>query len=170
MEKQTGDTRGQPPSINDTNRAEEQRQLGYHKRILLVGGCFATLAVIPGVVTSAVTASQMGSDRQIRAMMLGSLIFAAAGFVLGVAIMCLVAPRAFLTGPVGRPWMKLIGTKSVLVARIACLLLGLVVTLILVGVWIGFLNKSHQTGQFTATRGDHREVIRWVCQRLSHDR
>jgi len=141
MEKQTEDTRGQPPFINDTNRAEEQRQVGYHKRILLVGGCFAALAVIPGLVTSAIVASQMESYRQIRAMMLGSLIFAAEGFVLGVAIMCLVAPRAFLTGPVGRPWMKLIGTKSVLVARIACLLLGLVVTFILVLVWIGFLNK-----------------------------
>src|SRR5262249_7199247 len=102
MEKQTEDTRGQPPFINDTNRAEEQRQVGYHKRILLVGGCFAALAVIPGLVTSAIVASQMESYRQIRAMMLGSLIFAAEGFVLGVAIMCLVAPRAFLTGPVGR--------------------------------------------------------------------
>jgi hypothetical protein len=40
---------------------------------------------------------------------------------------CLFAPREFLTGPVGQKWMKLIGTKSVLVARIVCLIFGLIV-------------------------------------------
>jgi hypothetical protein len=34
------------------------------------------------------------------------------------------------------PLMKLIGTRSVLVARIACLLLGLIVTVPLVGLLI----------------------------------
>jgi hypothetical protein len=44
-----------------------------------------------------------------------------------MALACLFAPHDFLTGPVGKRWMKLIGTKSVPVARLACGLFGLVV-------------------------------------------
>ena len=73
-----------------------------------------------------------------KGIVLVPLMYGASGFFFGMAIMCLVAPQGFLTGPVGQPWMKLIGTKSVRVARIACFLFGLVVTipLVLIGLVI----------------------------------
>jgi hypothetical protein len=88
----------------------------------------------PVLITSVVVASDVKSGNDIRGIILAPIMYGAGGFFFGMAIMCLVAPRAFLTGPVGAPWMKLIGTKNVLVARIACLLFGLVVTLPLVGI------------------------------------
>ena len=54
-------------------------------------------------------------------------MFGAVGLVFGVAVACLFAPSSFLTSSVGQKWMKLIGTKSVLAARIVCLILALLI-------------------------------------------
>jgi hypothetical protein len=113
---------------------EAQRHANYHKRIVLVGGCFAAIGAVLGLITSAIVASDVKADHDIRSIIVVPLMYSVGGFVFGMALMCLVAPRAFLTGPVGAPWMKLIGTKSVLVARIVCFLFGLVVTIPLVGI------------------------------------
>jgi hypothetical protein len=132
--KQIADTAGALPAAGNSADVEVQRYARYHKRIVFVGGCFAALGAVLGLITSVLMASEVKSGRDIRGVILAPLLYGAGGFVFGMAIMCLFAPRAFLTGPVGAPWMKLIGTRNVLVARITCLLLGLVVTLPLVGL------------------------------------
>ena len=132
--KQMADTAGAVPSAGDPADAESRHHAKYHKRIVFVGGCFAAVGVVLGLITSAVVASDVKSGRDIRGIVLAPVTFGAGGFVFGMAVMCLVAPREFLNGPVGAPWMKLIGTKNVLAARIVCLLFGLVVTAPLVGI------------------------------------
>ena len=49
---------------------------------------------------------------------------------------------AFYQSPVGRKWMKLIGTRSVMAARIVCLLLTLLVVALVTGVSLLLLNKE----------------------------
>jgi hypothetical protein len=54
-------------------------------------------------------------------MIVGPPIFmTVAGFCFGVAAACLFAPSSFLLGPLGRKWMKFIGTQSVPLARLVC--------------------------------------------------
>ena len=60
-------------------------------------------------------------------VLLAPLLFGAAGCLFGAAVGCLFAPGDFLAGPIGRKWMDMIGTKNVVVARIVCLIFGLVV-------------------------------------------
>ena len=132
--RQIADTANSAPQTADPSDADAARHARYHRKIVFVGGCFAALGVVLGLLTSVVVASDAKSGKDIKGVILAPVMYGAGGFVFGMALMCLVAPRAFLTGPVGRPWMKLIGTKSVAVARIACLLFGLVVTAPLVGI------------------------------------
>jgi hypothetical protein len=47
---------------------------------------------------------------------LGCMLGATVGAILG----CLLAPRDFLHGPLGRKWLSFIGTENVLVARVVC--------------------------------------------------
>jgi hypothetical protein len=141
--EQLADTAGSCPPAGDPAEPEARRHANYHKQIVFVGGCFAALGVVVGLLTAAAAASDAKSGGDGRGIILAPVMFGAGGFVFGMAIMCLVAARAFLTGPVGAPWMKLIGTKDVLVARIACLLFGLVVTVPLagIGLLIAFMKK-----------------------------
>ena len=132
--RQISDTANATPPAGDPADADVQHHSRYHRRIVFVGGCFAALGVILGLITSVVMASDVKSGKDMKGVILAPVMYGAGGFVFGMAIMCLVAPRAFLTGPVGRPWMKLIGTERVLVARIVCLLFGLIVTIPLVGL------------------------------------
>jgi hypothetical protein len=142
--EQLADTAGSGPSAGDPAEPEAQRHANYHKRIVFVGGCFAALGVVLGLLAAAAVASDPKSGGDARGILLVPVIYGAGGFVFGMAIMCLVAPRAFLTGPVGAPWMKMIGTKDVLMARIACLLFGLVVTIPLVGMGLLIALAKHR--------------------------
>lgn len=99
-----------------------------------VGCAFAILGVLVGLFTSAVVASDVKSAKDVKGLLLVPVLYGAGGFVFGMALTCLMAPRSFLTGPVGRPWMKLIGTQNVAVARVVCLLFGLLVTAPVVGM------------------------------------
>jgi hypothetical protein len=128
------DTASAPPPPGDPADPQGQRHARYHKRIVAVASCFAVLGVILGLLTAVMMVSNAKSGEGTRGVLLAPVIYGVGGFVFGMTIMCLFAPRAFLTGPVGEPWMKLIGTRSVLVARIACLLFGLVVLTPVVGL------------------------------------
>src|SRR5262245_44967974 len=105
--KQIADTASSTTLAGDPADAEAARHARYHRRIVFVGGCFAALGVMFGLITSVVVASDAKSGRDIKGVILAPVMYGAGGFVFGMALMCLVAPRAFLTGPVGRPWMKL---------------------------------------------------------------
>ena len=111
-----------------------QRHSAYHKRIILVSSVFGILGAAIGIIASIALAVDAKSGKDIKGVLLTPFMFGAGGLLFGVAVACLFAPRDFLTGPLGKKWMKLIGTKSVLVARIVCLIFGLVILAPFVGI------------------------------------
>lgn len=115
------------PPLSENADADERQHAHYHRRIVFVAACFAAVGLLLGVVLSIVIATTEEAGHATGQLILSPVIFGVAGFVFGTAVMCFFAPEEFLTGPAGAPWMKLIGTESVAVARIACLLFGLVI-------------------------------------------
>jgi ABC-type Fe3+ transport system permease subunit len=96
----------------------------------VIGGCLGVALVIGYVL---LLQSEPGRRFDFR-ILLVPLALAAFGHFLGVAMACAFAPQTFLTGPLGRKWMKLIGTKSPLLARIVCFLLPMLTIAIVAGV------------------------------------
>ena len=117
-----------------------RRHSGYHKRIVLVSCIFGVLGAVPGIIFLVVAAGVAKAGNDLIGLLFAPFMFGAAGLLFGVAVACLFAPRDFLTGPLGEKWMKLIGTKSVLVARIVCLIFGLIIMapFVAVGLVVAF--------------------------------
>jgi hypothetical protein len=136
--KQLADSVDSAPPPGGPTEAETPWDARYHRKIVFVAGFLAFLGSLLGVIISGMMANDAKSGKDVKGIILVPLLFGAAGFMSGMAMMCLVAPRTFLTGPIGRQWMKLIGTESVVVARITCLLFGSVVTAPLVGLGVLF--------------------------------
>src|SRR5260370_14925080 len=139
--KQISDAAGTPP-VSDADDAHAQRHTKCRNWIVIVGICFAAVGLALGLLFALVIAGDLKSGRELRVMLVAPIACGVGGFMFGTSVMCLFAPRAFLTGPIGGPWMKLIGTRSVPVARIACGIFGVVVTGVLVG--IGLLVATHK--------------------------
>jgi hypothetical protein len=97
----------------------------YHRRIVVIAGCCGAIAAIGGAVAALLQPPDAKDFLKVLLMM--PPMFAVIGILEGVAVACLFAPREFLSGPVGQKWMSLIGTKSVIGARITCALLVLAV-------------------------------------------
>lgn len=95
----------------------------YQKRMKRVATVAAVVGAVLGVLVVAALLLTGRIDKVIR-LLFSPILFAGSGYMTGVAAVCLFAPRPFLTGPVGRPWMKMIGTKSVVVMRVMCGLIG----------------------------------------------
>jgi hypothetical protein len=135
--QQIVDTASTAPDVGNLADAEARGHARYHHRIVMVGCVFAVLGVMLGLIPAGGILSGEMSGR-ISGIVMAPLMFGAGGFVFGMALMCMVAPTAFLNGPVGRPWMTLIGTRSPVVARIACAIFGLMVAspLVLIGILI----------------------------------
>ncbi|HIJ73635.1 MAG TPA: hypothetical protein HPP83_05980 [Candidatus Hydrogenedentes bacterium] len=102
--------------------ADAPRQASYHKRIVAVSVLFGLMGAALGVYLIVVAVGEQKAQEGAGKVLLAPLAFAAGGLFFGVSLMCLLAPRSFLTGPVGQKWMKLIGTQSTAVARVACFL------------------------------------------------
>ncbi len=118
----------------------------YHRRIVRVGGAFAVIGVSVGVFSSAVLVIRGGFGIGIGAILVTPPAYGAGGFLYGMAVACLFAPRAYLAGPAGQRWMRLIGTESVAVARVVCFLFWLIVTIPAV-VWVFLLVWLYPTGR-----------------------
>jgi hypothetical protein len=131
------------PATGDLGEGEARRHAKYHYRIVIGACVFAALGAILGVagMVGVFTLAKPGTDGhhgRIGGLLLAPFTFSVAGFVFGMAMMCLIAPTDFLNGPVGRPWMDKIGTRSPAVARVACAIFGLMVTapLVALGIFI----------------------------------
>lgn len=97
------------------------RDARYHRRIVIVGTCFGavssaltTIVTVRFLIPSLFTISGIF---RLWAAILGSAII---GFTFGLAVMVLFAPTGFLSGKVGRRWLKLAGTDSPTTARTLC--------------------------------------------------
>lgn len=92
----------------------------YHKRIVIIAGICGVITAIGGTVECAI---ETKTGREMKLLLFSPFIFGTIGTLFGVAAACLFAPRAFLEGPVGSKWMGLIGTRSIVVARVVCAIL-----------------------------------------------
>jgi hypothetical protein len=127
------DTAITAPDVGHLDGVEARRHARYHYLIVIVGCFFGALGAILGIV-AAMGVVANPNPRPTRGVLVAPVMFGVGGFAFGMAIACLFAPTAFLTGPVGRPWLNMIGTQSPTLARIACAVFGLIVTVPLVGI------------------------------------
>jgi hypothetical protein len=90
----------------------------FHRFIIILSGlCGVVLAV---VFTFVIFALRPEGQPFPPKYLLAPAIFFMFGVISGVSVSCTFAPSSFLNGPAGRKWMKLIGTESVVVARLVC--------------------------------------------------
>ena len=124
------------PEADAVGKAGESadRHVSQHGRIASLGGLFGALGAVLGLIFAGMAPGDPASGKGTGEVLLAPLLFGAAGCLFGAAIGCLFAPRDFLAGPLGRKWMEMIGTKNVVVARMVCLLFGLVVAAPVVGL------------------------------------
>jgi len=105
---------------------DRPKHAAYHKRIVKLAIIFGIVGAVGGAVAAVFAAVGPRVERNHRAIILAPVLFGIGGAFFGTAIACLIAPSDFLTGPVGQKWMKLIGTRNVLVARLVCALVALI--------------------------------------------
>lgn len=122
-------------SAVERSGADGDRHTTYHRRIVWTAG-LAGAAGAAGGLAFTIAALQGPPTPDGAKVWLGPVMFGAAGLLVGAAVACALAPRAFLTGPIGEKWMRLIGTRSVPVARGVCLAVALVVTLPIIGLGV----------------------------------
>jgi len=106
----------------------------YQTWIVRVGFIFGFVGLIAGGIATASLANDANDPIHPTELVRLPLLGGASGFFLGMSIMCAVAPKEFMTGPIGQKWMRLIGTKNVLVARIACIVFGVLGLAVMAGL------------------------------------
>ena len=112
--------------IVDPSRVEPVPHTPYHRRIVAVGIVCTIGAGVLGTIGLVLEGAPSGRTEDLRTWAAFPLVFAAMSMFFGVSVSCLFAPRAFLTSPAGRKWLRLIGTENILVARAVCLALMLI--------------------------------------------
>ncbi len=76
----------------------------------------------------------------LRPLIMAPFTMGGAGYFLSLALACFLVPNSFLTGPFGQHYLEMIGTRNVTVARVACLLVALLIGVPLLGLTVlGFL-------------------------------
>jgi hypothetical protein len=119
-------------AVRATGTAGEKHAT-YHRQIVLTGAACGVLGLVPAGILMTAMSNEAGGELSVHdlaALIAVPLGAVAVGFCLGVALACLFAPASFLTGPVGRKWMRFIGARSVLSARVVCFFVVLVLGLV----------------------------------------
>jgi hypothetical protein len=102
----------------------------WHRRIVAFGVGFGILGLLLGTGILLELARNPGcgdpANQPLGKVLVVPLLTGIVGPCFGVATACLFAPRSFLEGPLGRKWLRLIGTRKVLAARLVCFLVDLV--------------------------------------------
>jgi hypothetical protein len=117
-----------PAALKAAGNEASQHQT-YHRRVVSFGAMFGVVGVLLGIPVVAELYRETGgnpNEHEVLGLIAAPMGTGVAGACFGVAMACLFAPRTFLEGPMGKKWMKLIGTKSVSSARLVCFLVGLV--------------------------------------------
>jgi hypothetical protein len=113
---------------------DASRHISVHRRIVAVSLVFGLIGAAAGVAMIVLGASGAAPRKDGQSFLLAPFLFAAMGSVLGAASSIAFVPNSFLAGPMGQKWMRLIGTNSLLVARIVCSIF-LILTLAIVSVF-----------------------------------
>ncbi len=104
---------------------------GYGTQIRRFQVIFAIPGVILGLGGSIYGLMHISEIESVKAwvgVLVAPFSLGAAGSALGMCLACAAAPTEYLKGPSGEKWMSMIGTQNVTVARIACLVLGVLIT------------------------------------------
>jgi drug/metabolite transporter (DMT)-like permease len=117
-----------------------QRHISIHRRILAVGVVSALIGVALGIGMIILDGTSTARTKDGANILLAPLMFSMMGGILGTSTAIAFVPSAFLRGPMGQKWMRLVGTGSVLVARAVCLIffilsLGIVALMAVIG-WL----------------------------------
>jgi hypothetical protein len=132
-EKVPGDLRGETSlfSPGKCGPADDDWSLTksapYGRRIIQASVASGVLGVLFGLAFLVMLIGEADTVRRLKAAIFAPILFGLTGGLLGSCMACVFAPRNFLTGPAGRYWMKRIGTGNPTVARVVCLILGLLV-------------------------------------------
>jgi hypothetical protein len=122
------------------NEAVSSQDVAYHKRLVRLAGSFGVTGLLVGIF-----AWVPELQREVRGDMSGSRFMAyliapimglIGGILFGVSMACLFAPARFFESSLGERLMRLVGTKSVVLARIVSMIVGLLMGGLLGGVLI----------------------------------
>ena len=100
-----------PQPTNDYGRVIKLMSLAFGVVGFLVSVCCLLLFIAKSSFTASIIS-----------IIAGILFTTAVFWALGLGITCLFAPTDFLKSPSGQVWLAKIGVKSVVAARIACIL------------------------------------------------
>lgn len=92
----------------------------YSKILSISSYSFATIGAIAGVGVLIMLFLAPEGLEDMKAALMSPLLLGGAGYVLGMSLAFLFAPTAFIESPSGTEWMDMVGTKSVMAARIVC--------------------------------------------------
>jgi hypothetical protein len=120
--------------LDSSEGASSLPHANFHCRIVRVAGIFAGIGGLLGIAVSLAAMGTIQTGREFFGLFLMPIAFGCGGFLFGMSLMCMFAPREFLEGPVGRKWMALIGTRNVFAARFVCMLFGLLCMAPIVGL------------------------------------
>ena len=131
----------------------ERDHSGYSKTIKVTGWVFAIIAAVISVAAffsiMAEPAEDTGETMSVgeriaeRKVFAGLIIFPFGGYLLGMALAVLLAPKSYLLSSDGKKWMDMVGTKTVGSARVVSLIF------VLFGVaLLGFMGLALLTDDF----------------------
>jgi len=113
--------------VSDSDVSEEaDADARYLWWVRLVTRLSAARGVVGGVVLFAAALPAASGGQAVQMLFFLPPFLGFVGYLMGMSVMCLLAPRRFLGGPTGGEWMRRIGTQNVMVARVACVLFTLV--------------------------------------------
>jgi hypothetical protein len=103
---------------------DRDRYVAAHRRLVNIARIFAILGFVlwtfAFVAGSLIVGMKFNDPGKIAIVCLSPFLGCILGAAVGAILGCLIAPRDFLLGPLGRKWMSFIGTQNVLAARVVC--------------------------------------------------
>lgn len=106
---------------------DRDRCLLWHRRVVGISlsfGALAGLAILAVLIIAPYVSTHQPTEpsKIFYLYFLCPPIFFLAGCVYGATFSCLIAPRDFLLGPLGRKWMGFVGTANIYVAKVVCVI------------------------------------------------
>src|SRR5580692_9590170 len=89
------------PDPDAAEQTKDASVLNYHRKVVVTAAVCGGITAAAGIVAVSLADSK---EKDIKMLLLLPILFLVIGIVMGVALACLVAPREFLTGPVGEKW------------------------------------------------------------------
>jgi hypothetical protein len=105
----------------------------FHRTIVICGIIGAIVGLILGLIGAVAMYKHPSHPGPVRTddfymIILSPFLMIAGGILGGACWACTFAPTAFLEGPIGSRWMKLIGTTSPTIGRCVSVMVALIVT------------------------------------------